>query len=232
MSETGSGALISAEGVSKVFEETGTRIELFRDLSFSISAGDFVAIKGASGVGKSTLLHILGLLDHPTTGRVMFKGVDTGGFTDRRLSDVRNREIGFVFQFHHLLPDLSVWDNVLMPARISGRLRKAEEDRARELIALVGMEHRVGHLPNELSGGERQRVALARALINNPGILLCDEPSGNLDIKNSEQLHRLLLDLNSRLSVALLVVTHDLSLAALARRVYMMESGGLRTEKE
>jgi lipoprotein-releasing system ATP-binding protein len=231
MNETGKTPLISAHGVSKVFEETGTRIELFRDLDFAIASGDFVAIKGASGVGKSTLLHILGLLDHPTRGRVMFKGVDTGAFTDKRLSDVRNNEIGFVFQFHHLLPDLSVWDNVLMPARINGRLRKAEEDRARELIALVGMDHRLKHLPNELSGGERQRVALARALINNPGILLCDEPSGNLDIKNSEHLHKLLLDLNSRLSVAILVVTHDLSLAALAHRIYMMESGGLRTEK-
>jgi lipoprotein-releasing system ATP-binding protein len=228
-------AILAVEAVSKVFEETGTRIELFRDLSFSLNAGDFVAIKGASGVGKSTLLHILGLLDHPTTGKVFFKGVDTGAFSDRRLSEVRNREIGFVFQFHHLLPDLTVWENVLMPARIGGgalrgRLPKPEEDRARELIALVGMDHRLKHLPNELSGGERQRVALARALINHPGVLLCDEPSGNLDSRNSEHLHRLLLDLNRRLSVAVLVVTHDLGLASLAKRVYMMEPGGLRAE--
>src|SRR4051812_28561577 len=128
MSEASSSSILSVEKVSKVFEETGTRIELFRDLDFSIATGDFVAIKGASGVGKSTLLHILGLLDHPTSGRVFFKGVDTGGFSDRRLSDVRNQEIGFVFQFHHLLPDLTVWENVLMPARITGRLRKAEEE--------------------------------------------------------------------------------------------------------
>jgi len=215
--------LLSVEGVSKVFEETGTRIELFKDLDFAVRAGDFTAIMGASGVGKSTLLHILGLLDHPTTGKVLFKGLDTGGISDRRLSAVRNGEIGFVFQFHHLLPDLSVWDNVLMPARIAGGLRKADHDRARELISLVGMEHRLRHLPSELSGGERQRVALARALINNPVILLCDEPSGNLDAGNSEHLHNLLLDLNRRLSVAILVVTHDRDLALLAGRIYQLE---------
>jgi lipoprotein-releasing system ATP-binding protein len=224
--------IIAVERIMKVFEETGTRIELFRDLDFAISKGDFVAIKGASGVGKSTFLHILGMLDHPTSGRVLFRGKDTSGLTDKSLSSIRNGELGFVFQFHHLLPDLTVRENVLMPARIAGRLRKAEEDRALELIRMVGMDHRLKHLPSELSGGERQRIALARALINNPGVLLCDEPSGNLDDKNSEHLHELLLDLNQRLSVAILVVTHDLSLAALARSVYMMEGGHLRVERQ
>ncbi|MDB5049901.1 MAG: transporter related protein [Fibrobacteres bacterium] len=224
--------LLSVEKIQKVFEETGTRIELFKDLDFAIASGDFVAIKGASGVGKSTLLHILGLLDHPTVGRVLFKGKDTGGLSDKQLSAIRNKQIGFVFQFHHLLPDLTVKENVLMPKRIGGGLRRADEERALELIRMVGMDHRLKHLPAELSGGERQRIALARALINDPGILLCDEPSGNLDSKNSEHLHALLLDLNRRLSVAILVVTHDLNLAALARRVYMMEAGGLRTERE
>jgi lipoprotein-releasing system ATP-binding protein len=224
--------LIAVEKIQKVFIETGTRIELFRDLDFTIASGDFVAIKGASGVGKSTLLHILGMLDHPTSGRVLFKGKDTSGLSDKGLSAIRNGELGFVFQFHHLLPDLTVKENVLMPKRIAGGLRRADEDRALELIRMVGMDHRLKHLPAELSGGERQRIALARALINNPGILLCDEPSGNLDVKNSENLHELLLDLNKRLSVAILVVTHDLNLAALARRVYMMEAGGLRMERE
>jgi lipoprotein-releasing system ATP-binding protein len=223
--------LISVEKIQKVFIETGTRIELFRDLDFTIASGDFVAIKGASGVGKSTLLHILGMLDHPTSGRVLFKGKDTGGLSDKGLSAIRNGELGFVFQFHHLLPDLTVKENVLMPKRIAGGLRRADEDRALELIRMVGMDHRLKHLPAELSGGERQRIALARALINNPGILLCDEPSGNLDVKNSENLHELLLDLNKRLSVAILVVTHDLNLAALARRVYMMEDGRLKVER-
>lgn len=222
--------LLAVEKIRKVFEETGTRIELFRDLDFSISRGDFVAIKGASGVGKSTFLHILGLLDHPTSGRVLFKGRETKGLSDKELSSIRNGELGFVFQFHHLLPDLTVRENVLMPVRIAGRLRRADEERALELIRLVGMDHRLKHLPSELSGGERQRIALARALINNPGVLLCDEPSGNLDDRNSEHLHALLLDLNQRLSVAILVVTHDLSLAALAKRVFMMEGGDLRLE--
>ena len=226
------GPLLSAERIQKVFEETGTRIELFRDLDFAIGAGGFAAIKGASGIGKSTFLHILGLLDHPTAGRVLFKGKDTVGLSDRAMSRVRNREIGFVFQFHHLLPDLTVRENVLMPARIDGRMGKAEADRALELIRLVGMEHRMRHLPAELSGGERQRAALARALMNNPGILLCDEPSGNLDVKNASQLHELLLDLNRRLNVAILVVTHDQALADLAKKVYVMEGGGLKLERE
>lgn len=223
--------LVALQGVSKVFEETGTRIELFRDLDFSISAGDFTAIMGASGVGKSTLLHILGLLDRPTAGKVRFQGKEIGGLSDRALSGIRGKEIGFVFQFHHLLPDLTVRENVLMPARIAGGRRRADEDHALELIKLVGMDHRLGHLPNELSGGERQRVALARALINRPGLLLCDEPSGNLDVKNSAHLHDLLLDLNHRLRVAILVVTHDRGLAALASRLYVMEGGGMRLDR-
>ena len=226
------GSLLFAERIQKVFEETGTRIELFRDLDFTVAPGDFVAIQGASGVGKSTFLHILGLLDHPTAGRVLFKGKDTVGLSDKAMSRVRNRELGFVFQFHHLLPDLTVRENVLMPARIDGRLGQAEEERARELIRMVGMDHRLKHLPAELSGGERQRVALARALMNNPGILLCDEPSGNLDVKSAAQLHELLLDLNGRLGVAILVVTHDQALAGLAKKVYAMEGGGLRLERE
>jgi lipoprotein-releasing system ATP-binding protein len=233
MSENGGGAvpLVALEKVSKAFEETGTRIELFRDLDFAIAPGDFTAIMGASGVGKSTLLHILGLLDHPTSGTVRFRGQDISGLRDRALSAIRGREIGFVFQFHHLLPDLTVLENVALPARIAGGLRRADEEHALELIRLVGMDHRLRHLPNELSGGERQRVALARALINRPGLLLCDEPSGNLDSGNSEQLHALLRDLNSRLGVAILVVTHDRGLAGLASRQYMMQGGGLSLER-
>lgn len=228
-------SLISLEKIQKVFVETGTRIELFNNLDFAISRGDFVAIKGASGVGKSTLLHILGMLDKPTAGRVLFKGQDTSGLSDKSLSQIRNQEIGFVFQFHHLLPDLTVKENVLMPSRILGSGGSApsgreSESRALELIEMVGMSHRLKHLPAELSGGERQRISLARALMNKPGILLCDEPSGNLDVKNSEQLHAQLVDLNQRLSVAILVVTHDLHLAQLAQRSYMLENGVLQLE--
>ncbi len=222
--------LLAITGVQKIFVETGTRIELFKDLNFSISRGDFIAIMGASGVGKSTLLHILGLLDRPSVGKVFFKGEDTTALSDKRISDIRNNEIGFVFQFHHLLPDLTVKENVLMPSRIAGRLKKADQDRALDLIRMVGMDHRLNHLPNELSGGERQRIALAHALINDPGILLCDEPSGNLDAKNSDLLHAQLQDLNQRLSVAILVVTHDVALAGLAQKTYRMENGQLNLQ--
>ncbi len=223
-------SILRLEKVHKIFEETGTRIELFRDLDFEIRVGDFLAIKGASGVGKSTLLHIAGLLEHPTSGEVRFKGMDTRKLSDRKLSTIRNRDIGFVFQFHHLLPDFTVWDNTLMPKRISGRLQKEDEDRAGFLLEKVGMQHRLKHLPSELSGGERQRAALARALMNAPGLLLCDEPSGNLDARNSEMLHGMLVDLNRELQLAILVVTHDLELAAMARHSYMMHDGVIELE--
>ncbi len=222
--------ILRLEKIHKVFEETGARIELFRDLDLEIRVGDFLAIKGASGVGKSTLLHIAGLLEHPTAGKVHFKGMDTSRLSDRKISSIRNRDIGFVFQFHHLLPDFTVWENVLMPKRISGLLQKQDEERAEFLLEKVGMQHRLQHLPSELSGGERQRVSLARALMNGPGLLLCDEPSGNLDVRNSEMLHALLLDLNRELRLAILVVTHDMGLAALARHSYMMQDGVLELE--
>ena len=222
-----SNPILSLKGVAKQFSDTGSRIELFRDLDFDLMPGDFTSITGASGVGKSTLLHILGFLERPTEGRVLFRGEAVSSVSDARLSAIRNREIGFVFQFHHLLPDLTVLENVLMPLRIGGGLRKAGRDRARELLAGVGLEARLEHLPSQLSGGERQRAAVARALVNEPKALLCDEPSGNLDAHNSELLHASLADLNRRLSVAVLVVTHDLSLAAMAARRLVMRDSGL-----
>jgi lipoprotein-releasing system ATP-binding protein len=219
--------ILSLQGVSKTFSETGNRIELFRDLDFDLAAGDFVSITGASGVGKSTLLHILGLLEAPTTGRALFKGEPVSTFTDARLSAIRNREIGFVFQFHHLLPDLTVWENVLLPLRVGGILDEAGRGRARELLREVGLEARLGHVPAQLSGGERQRAAVARALVNRPAVLLCDEPSGNLDTVNSEHLHAMLGDLNRNLGVAVLVVTHDVALARQATRPLVMRGGAL-----
>jgi lipoprotein-releasing system ATP-binding protein len=218
--------ILSLHGVSKVFHETGTRIELFRNLDFELRAGDFVSVTGASGVGKSTLLHILGFLDRPTEGEVRFRGEDVSTLADTRLSAIRNGEIGFVFQFHHLLPDLTVWENVLMPLRIAGKNRTGK-DGARTLLSQVGLEQRLEHVPSQLSGGERQRAAVARALANNPKVLLCDEPSGNLDDRNSENLHALLADLNRTLGVAILVVTHDLSLASMAARRLTLRDGGL-----
>lgn len=222
-----SNAILSLRGISKVFSETGSRIELFRDLDFDLAVGDFVSITGASGVGKSTLLHILGFLEAPTTGRALFKGQPVSDFSDARLSEIRNREIGFVFQFHHLLPDLTVWENVLLPLRVGGILDEAGRERARALLHQVGLEGRMRHVPGQLSGGERQRAAVARALVNSPKVLLCDEPSGNLDTVNSEHLHTMLADLNRNLGVAVLVVTHDAALARRATRPLVMRGGRL-----
>ena len=223
-----SNPLLSLRGVSKVFEETGSRIELFRDLDLDLFAGDFTSITGASGVGKSTLLHILGLLERPSQGEVHFQGETVSAFSDARLSEIRNRKIGFVFQFHHLLPDLTVWENALLPLRIGGRLDRIGRERARALLTDVGLESRLEHLPSQLSGGERQRAAVARALVNEPKALLCDEPSGNLDAKNSENLHAMLSELNRSLSVALLVVTHDPALAKSAKRRLTLREGELK----
>ncbi len=221
--------LLSLRGASKVFTETGNRIELFRDLDFDLGAGDFVSITGASGAGKSTLLHILGLLESPTAGAVRFRGEDVSGLGDARLSRVRNREIGFVFQFHHLLPDLSALENVLLPLRIAGTLDAAGRARAESLLAEVGLGDRMEHIPARLSGGERQRAAVARALVNKPAVLLCDEPSGNLDTRNSDHLHGMLAALNRDHGVAVLVVTHDAALARLATRPLALRDGRLHS---
>lgn len=223
--------LIELRGIAKTFSETGSLIELFRDLDLAIGPGDFLSIMGASGVGKSTLLHIIGLLERASVGAVRYRGENITDLSDRRVSGIRNRSIGFVFQFHHLLPDLTVEENVLLPARIGGNLNAKTKARSAELLALVGLEKRLRHLPNELSGGERQRAALARALVNEPDLLLCDEPSGNLDAGNARQLHALLRDLNQRLGVAILVVTHDPVLAGLAARSLVLSEGQLLTRQ-
>jgi lipoprotein-releasing system ATP-binding protein len=222
-------SLLSLHGASKVFTETGSRIELFRDLDFNLAEGDFVSITGASGAGKSTLLHILGLLEKPTEGTVRFRGEEVAGLGDSRVSGIRNREIGFVFQFHHLLPDLNVLENVLLPLRIGGdgSHRGAGRERALALLSQVGLDGRLEHVPSQLSGGERQRAAVARALIRNPSALLCDEPSGNLDTRNSEALHDMLVTLNRDHGVAVLVVTHDIGLARRAARPFVLRDGRL-----
>jgi lipoprotein-releasing system ATP-binding protein len=221
--------ILSLRGVAKVFTETGNRIELFRDLDFDLASGDFVSVTGASGAGKSTLLHILGLLESPTEGTVLFRGEDVSGLPDARLSRIRNRELGFVFQFHHLLPDLTMLENVLLPLRIggTGALDAAGRERARALLTQVGLEARLDHVPAQLSGGERQRAAVARALVRNPSVLLCDEPSGNLDANNSAALHDMLATLSREHGVAVLVVTHDAGLARRAARPLTLRDGKL-----
>lgn len=222
-------SILSLRAVSKTFTETGSRIELFRDLDFDLPQGDFVSITGASGAGKSTLLHILGLLERPTAGDVLFRGENVSRLADTRLSQIRNTELGFVFQFHHLLPDLSVLDNVLLPLRIGGDKSLHADGRARALGLLrdVGLSSRLDHVPSQLSGGERQRAAVARALIRKPAALLCDEPSGNLDEKNSDALHEMLANLSRHEGVAVLVVTHDLALARRAARPLVLHEGRL-----
>ena len=224
-------SLISLRKVSKSFEDVGTRVEVLKSLDLEVFQKEFVAIRGASGVGKSTLLHIMGLLDTPTSGRVFFNGEDVTGFSDKKFSTIRNREIGFVFQFHHLLPDFTAWENVLMPVRIGGAISPQDESYGRKLVSLVGMEHRLRHLPSELSGGERQRLALARALIQRPRLLLADEPSGNLDEENTRSLHQLLSDVHHNLGVTVILVTHDSMLSSLAGREYILHEGKVTLDR-
>jgi lipoprotein-releasing system ATP-binding protein len=220
--------VVSARALHRSFLDAGGReIQVLRGLDFDIRAGETVAIVGPSGSGKSTLLHLLGALDRPTAGEVLFRGQRVDDLDDEELAGLRNRFIGFVFQFHHLLRDFTALENVMMPQLVSGLDRKAAESRARELLDQVGLTERTGHTPAKLSGGERQRVAVARALANEPPLLLADEPSGNLDVETSARLHDLLFRLMERHGSALVVVTHSQSLAGRAGRVLRLEGGVL-----
>jgi len=205
----------------------GSRIEVLRGVTFSLEKGAAVAITGASGSGKSTLLHLLGALDQPTDGEVRVDGRDVSGLGEEELARVRNRHVGFVFQFHHLLREFTALENVMMPGLLMGRTFAEARERARGLLAEVGLEHRETHKPRQLSGGEQQRVAVARALMNEPLVLLADEPSGNLDTATSSRLHDLLFGLRARRQVSLIVVTHNTDLAARADRILVMDEGRL-----
>ncbi len=219
-------SLLSLNNVGKVFTEVGKGLEILRNISIEVEKGEFISIQGASGIGKSTLLHIMGLLDLPSSGNVFFQNKEITSLSDKVLSNIRNQNIGFVFQFHHLMPDFTAWENVVMPARIAGNYNKEVKDRAMALIEKVGMQERLQHLPSELSGGERQRLALARALINNPQLLLADEPSGNLDVENTRILHEMLRNIHEDLKISLIVVTHDQELANLAQKRYLLTATG------
>ncbi|MDT8435272.1 MAG: ABC transporter ATP-binding protein [Gemmatimonadota bacterium] len=220
---------VRAEGVQRTFVgATGLEIRVLRGVDLVVVAGETVAIVGPSGAGKSTLLHALGGLDVPTAGRVLLGGRDISLLPDEELASIRNRFVGFVFQFHHLLRDFTALENVMMPQLIMGTGRKAARDRARALLDQVGLSERLEHRPARLSGGEQQRVAVARALANEPPVLLADEPSGNLDRETSERLHDLLFDLAGRHGTALIVVTHNASLAARTDRVLELRDGTLR----
>jgi len=218
------GQLIQARGICRHFESNGLRIEVLKGVDLDVQTGQTVAIVGASGIGKSTLLHILGTLDRPDSGRLFFYGKDVFQFDAARLAAFRNQSIGFVFQFHHLLPEFNTLENVMMPALIKGASRQRARRIARGILARMGLEDRLSLRVGKLSGGEQQRVALARALVLKPTLLLADEPTGNLDRKNSDQIHSLLLELNREFGTTLVVVTHNLTLAArMSRRLTIVD---------
>jgi lipoprotein-releasing system ATP-binding protein len=222
------GPLIQASGISKAYNHSGARIVVLDRLSFDLGLGETIGIVGASGIGKSTLLHVLGTLDRPDSGKLEYSGKDVLMLDDNRLARFRNREIGFVFQFHHLLPEFSALENTMMPVMIGGGGKKAARDAAEAILVRVGLKDRLTHRASELSGGEQQRVALARALVLRPAILLADEPTGNLDRKNSDHIHTLLMDLNAEMGMSLVVVTHNLELADLVSRRVTIANGALQ----
>ena len=213
--------ILAIEKLGKSFPSgEGEEIRILKDADLSVAAGESLAVVGASGIGKSTLLHILGTLDRPDSGRILFSGEDVFAFADQELADFRNRSIGFVFQFHHLLPEFDALENTMMPALISGISRASAQEMAEAILVRVGLQERLRHRVTKLSGGEQQRVALARALVLNPKLLLADEPTGNLDRQNSEQVHDLLLELNNERSMTMVVVTHNMELASyMSRRI-------------
>ncbi|ACS97077.1 lipoprotein releasing system, ATP-binding protein [Aggregatibacter aphrophilus NJ8700] len=223
-------ALLSSQNISKFYQEGNQQTEVLKQVSFSMQPGELVAIVGSSGSGKSTLLHTLGGLDQPSSGEVFINGQSLQKMTPNALAKLRNQYLGFVYQFHHLMADFTALENVMMPMLI-GRQNKGEaQSRAEQMLSAVGLQHRISHRPSALSGGERQRVAIARALVNNPALVLADEPTGNLDHKTTESIFELIQQLNQEKQIAFLLVTHDLSLAEKLNRRLIMQDGVLREE--
>jgi len=225
---TSTSGIITAAAVTKTFQagtSNGGDLRVLRGITLRIAPGEIIAIVGASGAGKSTLLHILGTLDRPTSGNVHYDDVDVFALNDDDLARFRNRSIGFVFQFHHLLPEFSALENVSMPGLIKGEKFQDVREQALRLMREVGVDDRADQKPTHLSGGEQQRVAVARALMNNPRVVLADEPSGNLDSTNAEHLHELIKDLSRRMGQTFVVVTHNENLARLADRVLRIVDG-------
>ncbi|MCY4158931.1 MAG: ABC transporter ATP-binding protein [Bacteroidetes bacterium] len=220
-----------AEDLEKGFETgSGEKLEVLRGISMAINAGEVVAITGGSGTGKTTLLHLLGALDRPNHGRVFYDGVDIFKQNDESLSRWRNKSVGFVFQFHHLLPEFSSLENVAMPALIGGQSLRQAQLRATKLLEQLGLGSRLSHRPSELSGGEQQRVAVARALMNQPALVLADEPSGSLDTKTAGLLHEELLNLSRTQHQAFVIATHNPSLSQLCDRAMVLQNGQLFQE--
>ena len=218
--------MIQIDNLTKSFGN----LQVLKGVSLSIKKGEVISIVGPSGAGKTTLLQLIGTLDKPSGGSIRFNGEELGKMSESRLATFRNRHIGFVFQFHQLLPEFTALENIIIPALIAGRKRKEAEAEAMELLRIMGIEQRAQHKPSEMSGGENQRVAVARALINRPDVILADEPSGSLDSHNKEELHRLFFDLRDKLGQTFIIVTHDESLAAFTDRTIRMVDGVIEAE--
>ncbi len=215
--------MIKISGITKSFGS----LQVLRGIDLTIDRGEVVSIVGPSGAGKTTLLQIIGTLDRPDSGSVVIDAVDVTSLSQKKLADFRNQHIGFVFQFHQLLPEFTAIENIMIPAYIAGKSTKAARQRAEELLAFMNLSDRAHHKPNELSGGEKQRVAVARALINNPAVILADEPSGSLDTKNKEELYQLFFDLRKQYGQTFVIVTHDEQLSTLSDRTIHMRDGVL-----
>lgn len=213
--------MLTARNVTKNY----SNLQVLKGVDISVSKGEIVTIVGSSGAGKSTLLHILGTLDSPTNGEIFINNVQTSGLKGTRLADFRNRHIGFIFQFHHLLPEFTALENVCIPGYIAGSRKSAVKERAAFLLDTLGLKDRLEHRPKELSGGEQQRVAVARALINNPDVIMADEPTGNLDSHNARELHQLFLQLRDQFEQTFIIVTHNEELATLSDRQLVMKDG-------
>lgn len=213
--------MIKVSNIKKSFSD----LKVLKGVDLSISKGEIVTIVGPSGAGKTTLLQIMGTLDKPDSGSIEYDGVLVNRLNERQLSRFRNEQIGFVFQFHQLLPEFTALENVCIPAYIGGKSRDESEERAAKLLEFLGMSERIDHKPSELSGGEQQRVAVARALINDPGVILADEPSGNLDTENKQELHKLFFDLRDRFGQTIVIVTHDRELSGMSDRKIEIKDG-------
>lgn len=213
--------MIDIKNITKSFGA----LQVLKGIDLHIDKGEVVSIVGPSGAGKTTLLQIIGTLDRPDTGTVCVDGIDVTSLSSKRLSDFRNTHLGFVFQFHQLLPEFTAIENIMIPAYIAGKSQKNAKARAEELLQFMGLSDRATHKPNELSGGEKQRIAVARALVNNPAVILADEPSGSLDTSNKEELHRLFFNLRDQFGQTFVIVTHDESLAAITDRTIHLRDG-------